>query len=101
MPSHVRGCPQPLRAQSGEILLAYIERNLSSFLVRKEVVHFKVNSQKLLACIALMRDQLVIAKFLGPKSSPQTMELWIQTINEGLRGCSLMLCRNVGKGFFS
>lgn len=62
-------------------------------------MHFKAKYHKLLACIALITDLLMIARFVRSKSSPQTMELWFQ--NEGLRGCSLTLCRNVGKGFFS
>lgn len=55
------------RAQSGEVLPSKIERNISGFLVRKDDVSFKVESQKLFACIALLQDQLVIAKFVGPK----------------------------------
>jgi hypothetical protein len=35
--------------------------------VRKDVVMFKVDSQKLLACIAILQDQIVITKFVGPK----------------------------------
>lgn len=54
------------RAQSGEVLPSNLERNVSDFLVRKDDVSFKVDSH-LFACIALLQDQLVIAKFVGPK----------------------------------
>lgn len=51
----------PFQVQSGEILPSNLERNVSDFLVRKEALHFTVDSQKLLACIAMLKDQLVIA----------------------------------------
>ena len=47
-----------------------------------------------------LKDQLLIGKFVGPKPSPHAMQLWIQTLNHELRGNTLSLCRNVGKGFF-
>lgn len=43
-----------------------VERTFSGFLVRKEVVTFKVDSQKLLNHIAFLKDQLVITKLVGP-----------------------------------
>ena len=54
----------------------------------------------LLARIDVLKDQLLIGKFAGPKPSPQGMKLWIQALNHELRGSALSLCRNVGKGFF-
>lgn len=69
------------------------------FLVRKDANKFKVNTKMLFARIALLKDQLLIGKFVEPKSPPQTMRLRIQTLNQELRGCSLTFCRNVGKGF--
>ena len=48
----------------------------------------------------MLRDQLLIGKFVGPKPNPQAMKQWIQTLNLELRGSTLEFCRNVGKGFF-
>lgn len=42
----------PFRAQPGEILPKDVERNYSGFLVRKNVISFKVDSVKLVNCIA-------------------------------------------------
>lgn len=53
----------------GKILPQDVERNLSGFLVRKDVITFEVNSQKLIACIALL-----IATCVGPKPDLQTTE---------------------------
>lgn len=64
----------PFKKQVGECLLEDVERNFSGFLVRKEAVPFKVNSGKLVARIARLKDQILIAKFVGPKPAPQTME---------------------------
>ena len=68
--------------------------------MKKEAIQFKVNTKMLLARIDILKDQLLIGKFVGPKPSPQAMRLWIQTLNYELRGSALSLCRNVGKGFF-
>ena len=54
----------------------------------------------LLARIEVLKDQLLIGKFVEPKPSPQAMKLWIQTLNQKLKGSALSLCRNVGKRFF-
>lgn len=59
------------RAQSGEVFPSNLERNNSSFLVRKDVVPFKVDSCILLACITMLQDQVVIAKFVGPNLTPK------------------------------
>ena len=37
---------------------------------------------------------------MGPKPNPQAMKLWIQALNHDLRGSTLELCRNAGRGFF-
>ena len=57
----------PIWAQSGEKLPLDVERNFSGFLVKKEVVTFKIDSQKLLKHIVNLKDQLVITKLVGPK----------------------------------
>lgn len=41
----------------------------------------KVNLEKLLAHIALLRDQLLIAKFVGPKPMIWELNLWLQALN--------------------
>ena len=91
----------PFKEQVGEVLPTNLERNISGFLVRKDVVFFKVDSQKLNARIALLKEQLLIAKFLGPKPTLQDMERWLQAlVNQELRGSTLSFCMNVGKRFF-
>lgn len=90
----------PFKEKVGEILPSNIERNFSGFLMRKDVVVFKVNPNKLAARIALLKDQLLIAKFVGPKPTFQEMEMWMKTLNQELRGSTLSLSKNVGKGFF-
>lgn len=57
----------PFCAQIGEILPSNFERNVSGFLIRKYAMLFEVDSQKLLARITMLQNQLVIAKFVGPK----------------------------------
>ena len=47
-----------------------------------------------------MKDEILIGKFVGPKPPPQAMQLWIQAVNQELKGSALAFCRNVGKGFF-
>ena len=90
----------PFKGHSGEILPSNFERSFSGFLVRIEAIQFKVNTEMLLARIEELKDQLLIGKFVGSKPSPQAMKLWIQALNQELRGNALSLCRNVGKGFF-
>ena len=51
------------------------------FLVRKDAITFKVDPMKVRARIALLKDQLLIAKFVGPKPSFQDMDRWLQTLN--------------------
>ena len=95
-----RGDPNPFKRHSGEILPTDMERNSSGFLVRKEAIKFHVIMEKLLARIEVLKDQLLIGKFVGPKPSPHAMKQWIQDLNCELRGSTLLLCRNIGKGFF-
>ena len=68
--------------------------------MRKEAIKFTINTQKLLARIDVLKDQLLIGKFVGPKPSPHAKKLWIQAANQELGENALSLCRNVGKGFF-
>ena len=70
------------------------------FLVRRDAIKFKVNSEKLCARIAILKDQILTGKFVGLEPNPHAMRLWIQTLNLELRGSTLDFCRNVGKGFF-
>jgi hypothetical protein len=58
------------QAQSGEVLPSNLKQNVSGFLVRKDDVSFKADSQKLFARIALLQDQLVIAKFVALDATP-------------------------------
>lgn len=95
-----RGDLNPFKGHIGEILPSDLERSFSGFLVRKEAIKFKVNTEKLLARIDMLKDQLLIGKFVGTKPAPQAMKLWIHALNQELRGSSLSLCRNVGKGYF-
>lgn len=80
------------RGQHGETLPPNLERSFSGFLVKNDALKFRVNSEKLLARIAILKDQLLIGKFVGPKPKPQAMRLWIQTLNQELRGCTLEFC---------
>ena len=96
----IGGDLNPFKGQCGEILPPNLERSFKGFLVRKDAVKFKVNTEKLLARIEVLKDQLLIGKFVGPKPPPQAMRLWIQALNQELRGSSLTFCRNVGKGYF-
>lgn len=77
-----------------------VERNVSSFLVRKEAMIFKIDFQKLLTHIALLKEQLLITKFVGLKPNSQAFEIWLQTMNHELKINALYFCRNVGKGYF-
>lgn len=87
----------PFKGITGEILSLNLERSFRSFLARKDAISFKINSQTFLACIALLRHQLLIAKFVGSKPPLQAMRLWLKTLNQELRGSTLTLCRSVGK----
>ena len=55
----------PFKEQVGEILPSNLERNFSGFLMRKVAIVFKVNPNKLATQIALLKYQLLIAKFVG------------------------------------
>ena len=88
------------REQVGEILPTNLERNFSGFLVRKEAISFKVDPVKVSARIALLKDQLLIAKFVGPKPTFQDMEKWLQALNQQIGESVLTFCMNVGKGYF-
>lgn len=83
------------RIQYGEMLPLNMERTFSRLMVRKEAVAFKVDSQKLLTLIALLREQLLITKFVGPKPNAQTLENWFQTLNHKLEGNPLYFWINV------
>lgn len=95
-----KGELNPFKQQIGETLPSNLEKNFNGFLIRKDAIPFKVNTQKLNARIALLKDQLLIAKFVGTKSQIQDMNLWLQTLNQELGDSTLRFCRNVGKGFF-
>ena len=90
----------PFKGHCGEILPSNVERSFSGFLVKTDAIQFKVNTKKLLARIEILKDQLLIGKFVGPKPAPQAMKLWIQALNLELGGNELSLVRNVGKGYF-
>ena len=90
----------PFKEQAGEILPGNMERNFSGFLVRKDAITFKVNTNMLNARIAILKEQLLIAKFLGPKPTPQDLVKWLTALNQDLGGSEVTFCMNVGKGFF-
>ena len=90
----------PFKEQARETLPTNLERNFSGFLVRKDPVKFKVDPQKLKARIALLKEELLIAKFLGPKPPPQDLERCLQSLNHEVGESHLSFCMNVGKGFF-
>ena len=99
--SHVHeGQLNPFREQVGEILPTNLERNFSGFLVRKDAITFKVDPMKVNARIALLKEQLVIAKFVGPKPTFQDMDQWLQALNQKIGDSVLTFCMNVGKGYF-
>ena len=77
-----------------------MERSFGGFLVRKDTITFKVDSMKVKAHIELLKELLLIAKFVGPKASSQDLERWLQGLNQKLGGSELSFCMNVGKGFF-
>ena len=90
----------PFKEQFGEILPPNLKMNSSGFFMRKDAIVFKVNPDKLAARIAIFKEHLLIAKFVGPKPTSQEMEMWLETLNLELRGSTLALCINVGKGYF-
>ena len=92
--------PNPFKGYKGEVLPSNMERSFSGFLVRKDAIKFQVNTEKLLACIAELKNQLLICKFIGSNPPPHAMKLWIQALNQELRGSTLSFSRNVGKGYF-
>lgn len=55
------------------------------FRFQKDVFPFKVDSHKLLSRIALLKDQIMISKFVGPKPNSQALEMWLQTMNQELK----------------
>lgn len=57
----------PFKEKYGEILPTYLESNFSGFFAWNKVIPFKVNSEKLIARIANLKDQILIGKFVGPK----------------------------------
>ena len=65
-----------------------------------KVAPFKVDFQKLLIHIAILKVQLVITKFVGPNPNPHALVVWLPTLNHELGGNSIEFCRNVGKGYF-
>ena len=56
------------------------------FLVRKEVVPFRVDSQNLITHSALMKEKPFITKFVGYKLPAQELGFWLQTLNHELGG---------------
>ena len=99
--NHVHeGQLNPFREQVGEILPTNLERNFSGFLVRKGAISFKVDPMKMNARIALLKEQLVIAKFVGPKPTFQDMDRWLQALNQRIGDNVLTFCMNVGKEYF-
>ena len=66
----------PFKGHIGEILPSNLERSFSGFLVKTKAMQFKVNTEKLLARIEELKDQLLIGKFVGSKPPPQAMKQW-------------------------
>ena len=92
--------PNPFKGHHGEVLPPNLDISFNGFLVRKDALKFKVDTEKMLARIAELKDQLLICKFVGPKPPPHIMKMWIQALHQELRGNTLSFCRNVGKGYF-
>lgn len=42
----------------------------------------------------------MIAKFVGPKLNPKTLEMWIQKLNQELKCSNLPFYKNIGKRYF-
>lgn len=87
----------PFKGKIGEVLPSNLERNSNENLVRKDAISFRVNSEKLLARIVVLQDQLLITKFVGPKPPIQAMKLWLRSLDQELRGNTLTLNRSLGK----
>lgn len=64
--------------------------------MQKDAITFKINSKMLLAHIALLRDQLLIANFVGPKPPIREMNGWLQALNQEVGGCPLIFSTSVG-----
>lgn len=65
----------PFKPQIGETLPFNVERNYNGFLVRKHAIKFRVDSKTLLTYIAILKDQLLIAKFIRPKPATHALDL--------------------------
>lgn len=74
----------PFKKKIGEVFPSNMERKFNGFLVRKDAIPFKVDSKKLLARIAVLKDQLLIAKFVGSQPAPQAMRSWLASLNHDL-----------------
>lgn len=61
----MKGMLNPFKEHPGEILPKDVEWDYSKFLVRKKMISFKVHSDKLINRIALVKDQILIEKFMG------------------------------------
>lgn len=59
-----------------------------------------MDSNKLQARIAVLKNEVLIAKFLGSKPNPHALEMWLKALNLDLKRKPLAFCRNVGKGYF-
>lgn len=77
----VQGDFNPFKGHNGENLPSNLERSFSGFLVRKDAIKLKVNTEMLFARIERLKDQLFFGKFVGPKPLLQAMRLWIQSLN--------------------
>ena len=97
---HDQAIINPFKAQNNEILPSNVKRNYCGFLMRKDPITYKVNTHKLKERIVVLKDHLLIAKFVGPKPPMQDVKLWIQALTMEFRGNTLSICRNVGNGFF-
>ena len=73
--------------------------DFSGFLMRKDAITFKVDPMKVSARIALLKDQLLIAKF-APKPTFQAMDQRLQALNQRIGDNIVTFCINVGKGDF-
>lgn len=67
------------------------------FLVRKGAVPFKVDTQKLLTSIALLKEQPLTAKFVGPEPNLQVFEIWLQTLKQGSSGFFISFIDMLGR----
>lgn len=90
----------PFKEQLGETLPKDVERNYNNFFIRKNAILFKVDSEKLVNRIALLKDHILIARFMGTKPDQKALNSWFLDLNKKLREGSLTLSRNARKGFF-